>query len=88
MPTIIALDVSLSMIRNMPAVSNGAIDENVTYHQLAVQGIKEFLSYLTKYSKHEYVALVCLFALLYFTLFVLFVLAVAAFVLIVLLVLH
>lgn len=56
MPTIIALDVSLSMTKSVPASVNN--DETVTYHQLAVQGINEFLNYLTKNSKLEYVALV------------------------------
>ena len=67
MPTIIALDVSLSMTRTIPisanaANANGAGDcENVTYHQLAVQGINQFLNYLTANSKLEYVALVSRF---------------------------
>lgn len=58
MPTIIALDVSLSMTRTVPVASNGTNDENITYHQLAIQGIDEFLNYLTKNSKLEYVSLV------------------------------
>lgn len=58
MPTIIALDVSLSMTRIVPAASNHPLDEKLTYHQLAIHGIKEFLDHLTKYSKLEYVALV------------------------------
>lgn len=58
MPTIIILDVSLSMTRVVPASSNNTIDETVTYNQLAIQGINEFLSYLTKNSKLEYVSLV------------------------------
>lgn len=58
MPTIIALDVSLSMTRAVPVASNGTHDENITYNQLAVQGINEFLNYLTKNSKLEHVALV------------------------------
>lgn len=55
MPTIIALDVSLSMTRAVPATSN---EENLTYHQLAVQGINQFLNYLTTTSKLEYISLV------------------------------
>lgn len=60
MPTIIALDVSLSMTRTVPVANNGANDENITYHQLAIQGINEFLNYLTKNAKLEYVSLVSL----------------------------
>lgn len=58
MPTIIALDVSLSMTKSVPIASNGAHDENITYTQLAIQGINDFLNYLTKNSKLEYVSLV------------------------------
>lgn len=59
MPTIIALDVSLSMTRAVPvAATNGTNDENITYSQLAIQGINEFLNYLTKNSKLEHVSLV------------------------------
>lgn len=61
MPTIIALDVSLSMTRAVPVATNGTNgthDENITYNQLAIQGINEFLNYLTKNSKLEHVALV------------------------------
>uniref|UniRef100_A0A1I8PBR1 Integrator complex subunit 14 n=1 Tax=Stomoxys calcitrans TaxID=35570 RepID=A0A1I8PBR1_STOCA len=54
MPTIIALDVSLSMIRTIP----GRSEENaITYHQLAVKGISQLLEYLSNLSKLEYVAL-------------------------------
>lgn len=59
MPTIIALDVSLSMTRAIPIAINGVNDENnITYSQLAIQGINAFLNYLTKNSKLEYVSLV------------------------------
>lgn len=59
MPTIIALDVSLSMTRAVPITINGVNDENsITYSQLAIQGINAFLNYLTKNSKLEYVSLV------------------------------
>lgn len=57
MPTVIALDVSLSMTREVPAANNSN-EEGLTYHQLAVQGINEFLSYLSKHSKLEFVCLV------------------------------
>lgn len=58
MPTIIALDVSLSMIRTVPVATIPSTDDNPTYHQLAIQGINDFLNYLTQNSKLEYVALV------------------------------
>lgn len=55
MPTIVVLDVSLSMTRFIP----GQNEEPVTYHQLAVQGINQFLDYLTTTNnKLEYVSLV------------------------------
>ncbi|XP_031617917.1 integrator complex subunit 14 [Contarinia nasturtii] len=57
MPTIIALDVSLSMTRAVPVATNGTNDDNITYSQLAIQGINEFLNYLTKNSKLEHVSL-------------------------------
>lgn len=60
MPTIIALDVSLSMTRAVPVAVHGINDENITYNQLAVQGINEYLNYLSKNSKLEHVALVSL----------------------------
>lgn len=58
MPTVIALDVSLSMTRAVPVATNSPNDENITYNQLAIQGINEFLNYLAKHSKLEQVALV------------------------------
>lgn len=58
MPTIIALDVSLSMTRAVPVATNGTNDENITFSQLANQGINEFLNYLLKNSKLEHVSLV------------------------------
>lgn len=58
MPTIIALDVSLSMTKSVPITTNGTHDENITYNQLAIEGINDFLNYLTKNSKLEYVSLV------------------------------
>lgn len=56
MPTIVVLDVSLSMTRFIP----GQSEEQVTYHQLAIQGINQFLDYLSATSKLEYVSLVSL----------------------------
>lgn len=58
MPTIIALDVSLSMTKCVPINTNGTHDESITYTHLAIQGINDFLNYLTKNSKLEYVSLV------------------------------
>lgn len=58
MPTVIVLDVSLSMTRlvsNEPHVED---QQNTTYHALAVQGINQFLDYLSVTSKLENVALV------------------------------
>lgn len=46
------------MTKSVPIASNGAHDENITYTQLAIQGINDFLNYLTKNSKLEYVSLV------------------------------
>ncbi|XP_011183560.2 integrator complex subunit 14 [Zeugodacus cucurbitae] len=55
MPTIIALDVSLSMQRQIP----GRSEENaLTYHQLAVKGISQLLEHLSATSKLEYVSLI------------------------------
>lgn len=56
MPTIIVLDVSLSMIRPVPGQTGD--EAIISYHQLAVQGINQFLDYLTSTSKLEYVSLV------------------------------
>lgn len=55
MPTIIALDVSLSMTRQV-AIHNKS--ETVSYHQIAVKSINRFLDYLNKHSKLEFVSLV------------------------------
>lgn len=52
MPTVIALDMSLSMLR---CVQGG---QGASYHQMAVQMINEFLDYLTVHAKLEYVSLV------------------------------
>ncbi|CAD6999932.1 integrator complex subunit 14 [Ceratitis capitata] len=55
MPTIIALDVSLSMQRQIP----GRSEENaLTYHQLAIKGISQLLEHLSVTSKLEYVSLI------------------------------
>lgn len=71
MPTLIALDVSLSMTRAVPVATNNPNDENITYNQLAIQGINEFLNYLTKNSKLEHVALVSINEILFFGPFIL-----------------
>ncbi|XP_055917120.1 integrator complex subunit 14 [Eupeodes corollae] len=55
MPTIIALDVSLSMQRYIP----GRADDNaLSYYQLAVKGINQFLEHLGNNSKLEFVSYV------------------------------
>jgi len=60
MPTVIALDVSLSMRR--PVLTNGTNDnlqnEPLTRHYLAVHGINALLHYLQVNSKLEFVSLV------------------------------
>ncbi|KOC68059.1 UPF0464 protein C15orf44 like protein [Habropoda laboriosa] len=60
MPTVIALDVSLSMRR--PVLVSGSNENNqseqLTRHQLAVHGINALLHYLQVNSKLEFVALV------------------------------
>lgn len=60
MPTVIALDVSLSMRR--PVLTNGTNDnlqnEPLTRHHLAVHGINALLHYLQVNSKLEFVSLV------------------------------
>ncbi|XP_037809928.1 integrator complex subunit 14 [Lucilia sericata] len=54
MPTIIALDTSLSMQRTIP----GRSEENaLTYHQLALKGISQLLEHLAATSKLEFAAL-------------------------------
>lgn len=53
MPTVIALDLSLSMLRSVRC-SSGTLN----YHQMAVQLIDEFLDYLQANVKLEYVSLV------------------------------
>lgn len=56
MPTIVVLDVSLSMTRYITCG-----EDTITYHQLAVKAINQFLDYLTVNSKLEYVSLVSIF---------------------------
>lgn len=51
MPTIIELDVSLSMHRNIPG------RQDLTYHQLAVKGINQFLDCIQVSQKLEFIAL-------------------------------
>lgn len=55
MPTIIALDVSLSMQRYIPG---RAEDNALSYYQLAVKGINQFLEHLSNNSKLEFVSYV------------------------------
>ncbi|XP_053672259.1 integrator complex subunit 14 [Anopheles nili] len=64
MPTIIALDVSLSMTRPIPSQSNtgtpgnGGSENVMTYHQLAVLGINSILDYLSKHARLEFVSMI------------------------------
>ena len=60
MPTIIALDVSLSMRRPVVGANTGEgpQSEQLTRHHLAVQGINTILQYLQTHSKLEFVSLV------------------------------
>lgn len=54
MPTVILLDVSLSMTKQIP-------EKSESYHQLAKKAIKQFLDYLSTQSKQlEFVSLVSL----------------------------
>lgn len=59
MPTVIALDVSLSMRR---LVLGGDTKENLlneqTRHHLAIHGINTILNYLQNHAKLEFVSLV------------------------------
>jgi len=60
MPTVLLLDVSLSMNRTVPgtAVSSPVADMN-TYRHLAIRGINSMLDYLAANNKLEFVSLVC-----------------------------
>ena len=60
MPTVLLLDVSLSMNRPLPGavVSSPVADVN-TYCHLAVRGINSMLDYLAANNKLEFVSLVC-----------------------------
>lgn len=60
MPTVIALDVSLSMRRPILGNVSGENNQNeqLTRHHLAVHGINALLHYLQTNSKLEFVALV------------------------------
>ncbi|XP_001603754.1 integrator complex subunit 14 [Nasonia vitripennis] len=60
MPTVIALDVSLSMRRPVVGsnVGEGLQSEQLTRHHLAVQGINTILQYLQTHSKLEFVSLI------------------------------
>lgn len=57
MPTVILLDVSLSMTRPVQLSENAEI----TRKQLAVQGINTFLDCLSTHSKLEFISLVSYF---------------------------
>lgn len=61
MPTVIVLDVSLSMSR---ADVNEDV-EPVSRHSIAVQGINSFLDSLAVFSKLEFISLVSDFVILY-----------------------
>lgn len=54
MPTVILLDVSLSMTRPIPLAENNEI----TRKYLALQGINAFLDNLSIHSKLEFISLV------------------------------
>uniref|UniRef100_A0A2M4BGK3 Integrator complex subunit 14 n=1 Tax=Anopheles marajoara TaxID=58244 RepID=A0A2M4BGK3_9DIPT len=62
MPTIIALDVSLSMTRPIPnpGLNSGSVitENTLTYHQVAVQGINCILDHLSKHARLEFVSLI------------------------------
>jgi len=64
MPTVLLLDVSLSMNRTLPgaAASSPVLDTN-TYRHLAIRGINCMLDYLAGNNKLEFVSLVCEFFL-------------------------
>jgi len=55
MPTVIVIDVSLSMTRPVILADTG---ETYSCHQLAVCGINVLLDYLAVHSKLEFVSLV------------------------------
>lgn len=55
MPTVIVLDLSLSMQRPIPGRSE---ENSITYHQLALKGITQLLDYLSALGKMEHVAFV------------------------------
>lgn len=60
MPTVIALDVSLSMRKTVAggSVGEGLHSEQLTTHHLAILGINNVLNYLQTHSKLEFVSLV------------------------------
>ena len=55
MPTIVLLDVSLSMARPVPVQDSG---ETYSRLQLAIHGINTLLDYFNTYTKLEFVSLV------------------------------
>jgi len=59
MPTVLLLDVSLSMSRAVPgAVLSSPVADANTYRHLAIHGVNSMLDYLTINSKLEFVSLV------------------------------
>jgi hypothetical protein len=60
MPTVLLLDVSLSMSRLVPPSSSASSADNVTRRQLAISGINTFLDCLSVNNKLEFVSLVIL----------------------------
>uniref|UniRef100_A0A240PJY4 Integrator complex subunit 14 n=1 Tax=Anopheles atroparvus TaxID=41427 RepID=A0A240PJY4_ANOAO len=64
MPTVIALDVSLSMTRPIPhqpktgGAGDGSSENSLTYHLVAVKGVNYILDYLTKHARLEFVSLI------------------------------
>jgi len=59
MPTVLLLDVSLSMSRTVPgAVVSSPVADTNTYRSLAVHGINSMLDYLAANNKLEFISLV------------------------------
>ena len=75
MPTMIALDVSLSMRRPVPSatITDNLPSEQLTRHHLALQGINVLLNYLQANSKLEFVSLVIIIFYIYLIYLILFI---------------
>lgn len=58
MPTVILLDVSLSMSRLVPSTNTPSSADNCTRRQLAISGIHTLLDYLSANNKLEFVSMV------------------------------